>query len=149
MKQATLPLIILMTVLMTAPVNAQHYAGLVGGLNLANFDLEEDTDQFSSKLFPGVGGVLGFQLGENTYLHLEPMYLQKGAKMEGTLQGGAMEATVTTSYIEIPVFLKQELGSSAARPYLMAGPTIGYRIDSTVDVTAADLEEGVDPSAAA
>jgi len=130
------------TLAAAAPANAQHYAGVVGGLNLAKLAPTEETDGISNKLFPGAGAVVGFQLADNTFLHLQPMYLQKGAKIEGSnAQQGDIEATLTTSYLEVPILLKHELGSGTTRPYLLAGPTVGIKLDSTADITATNMED--------
>ncbi len=138
-------LLAMLALLVAAPASAQHYAGVVGGINLAKLAPEEESDQISSKLFPGVGAVLGIKLAEDTYLHVQPMYLQKGAKLEAAdPQPGSLEATLTTSYLEIPIFLKREFGSSTTRPYLLAGPTVGIMLKSVADFTLTDQEEEVD-----
>lgn len=119
----------LLALLFALPAGAQHRIGIVGGLNLANVNvdpnLEPGLDLKNLTAF-GIGGVLDLRLTENFDLHLEPMYLQKGTQLEAAGQTGKFKA----SYVELPVLFRVALGSSTVRPYLIAGPTVGLLLSA-------------------
>jgi hypothetical protein len=121
---------IAMLVLVAIPATAQHRIGFIGGLNLANVsvDPEETGIEYSNRTAFGGGGVLDLRLAENIALQLEPMFLQKGTKVTD----GSDEVKVKLSYIEVPVLLKFMLGQSPTRPYIMAGPSAGFRLSAKV-----------------
>jgi len=108
--------------------------GAIGGVNIASISTDlEDVKSKNLTAF-GIGGVVDWKLRGNLALCFEPMYLQKGAKLEfpiveigGVVETifGEMEGEFNYSYIEIPMFLKYSLSSSNIKPYLMAGSTIG------------------------
>ena len=133
---------------MVVPANAQHYIGVVGGLNIANLrgDDEDGEDiDFSSRTVFGIGGVLDLGLNENIALRLEPMYLQKGAEFDVTDPDlDSAQLKFKAAYLEVPVFLKFAFGTSATRPYVMAGPTIGFNLSSKFDISAPGINVEVD-----
>lgn len=115
-----------MMIALTIPAEAQHRIGIVGGLNLATFDTElAPNEKLSTYTGIGVGGILDLRLANNVVLHFEPMYLQKGAKLE-TVELQDVELKIKLSYIELPALLKLAFGKGASRPYLLAGPAIGF-----------------------
>lgn len=121
---------IAMLVLAAIPATAQHRIGFIGGLNLANVsvDPEETGIDYSNRTAFGGGGVLDLRLAENIALQLEPMFLQKGTKVSD----GSDEVKVKLSYIEVPALLKFMLGQSSTRPYIMAGPSVGFRLSAKI-----------------
>lgn len=132
MKKLTILTLLVLMLLLVSFANAQNRIGIIGGLNVATIDADFDaaeTDIASRTLF-GVGGVLDIQLGENVFLHLEPMYLQKGAL--ATDLDDDIEFPITSSFLELPLFVKVEFGNSI-KPYVMAGPSIGYLLSSDIE----------------
>lgn len=115
---------------------AQQRIGIIGGLNLANVDgVDEDGNLAStSRNMLGLGGVLELGLGKNIALRLEPMYIEKGTKDEGE------NVNWKAVYFEVPVFLKVAFEAPTARPYLMAGPSVGLILNSKVESIDMDLE---------
>jgi len=110
-------------------VSAQNQnIGVIGGVNIANVDMDTDLEGIEPENLTGfgLGGVLEFGLNENMSLCFEPMYLIKGFQqnMEEDL-GMPFNVNIKGSNIEIPVFLKYFLGSGNMQPYVMVGPTIG------------------------
>ncbi|MBN1351432.1 PorT family protein [candidate division KSB1 bacterium] len=136
---------------MTTAICAQNFRiGVLGGLNFANISTDfEDTEPKTLTTY-GFGGVIERKLNENLILCFEPMYLQKGAKMEMAAEEGEdffgdIEARFEYAYFEIPVFLKVSLGSGEIKPYLMAGPTIGILSSAEMVVEMLDIASfGVD-----
>lgn len=145
MKRYTLCIAVCVALLMSMAVSAQNTRiGVIGGINLANISTEEEDMEPKSITAYGFGGVLDFAMGENMSLCIEPMYLQKGAKEEGTEDGLTMEIKIKSAYIEVPVFLKLYLGSGDTRPYVMAGPTFGFLMSSNMEMSAMGIDVAVD-----
>jgi opacity protein-like surface antigen len=138
MKKLDIFLIVPLVLFLVLPVGAQNRMGVVGGLNFANVssdDLEEGLSaeigadvSLANSLGFGFGGVLDIVLSENAALHLEPMYIQKGAKIE--IEGFDEDVKFKAAYLEVPVMVKLAFGTSEAKPYVMAGPTIGYLLSA-------------------
>jgi opacity protein-like surface antigen len=100
----------------------------------------EKTD-FTSHTGLGIGGVLDIRLSENVALRLEPMYLQKGAAFVSDLvDPDFSEVTFKAAYLEAPLFLKITFGASAIRPYVLAGPVIGFNMSSSLNAPGLDVE---------
>ncbi len=123
------------------PASAQIRLGVIGGLNLArlNAGADPELDSFISNLtaFAG-GGVVQFRLTENLALQFEPMYLQKGARVEGSFGDSDSDSSLIfnvnvkarLNYLELPAMLKLALGAGTTRPYIMAGPMLGLRLSA-------------------
>ena len=107
--------------------SAQVHLGVLGGTNLAslNVDPERGID-LSNRIAFGFGAVLGFELNEYLALQLEPMYLQKGTDFVSD----GVDFNVKLVYLELPVMFKYSIGTNSSKPYLMAGPTIGYNMSA-------------------
>jgi len=130
MKKPGLLLVVILSLFVVVPAGAQHRIGLVGGINLAQFSLDPEPRAgiaLPNRTAFGIGGVLDLGLTKNVALRLEPMYLQKGSKVEDF---GREIGKEKWSYIEAPVLFKLALGAKATRPYLVAGPTIGYLLSA-------------------
>jgi hypothetical protein len=130
----------LLALFIVAPVSAQVDLGVMGGLNASNLSGENVAGEkidFSGRAGFGIGGVLDVRLSEKVALRLEPMYLQKGAEYyETDQQFGALKVAVKAANLEMPVLLKIDLGAGATRPYLIAGPTIGFALSSKFEFSA-------------
>lgn len=139
MKQITLFSAALFLLFVAPSTRAQNHLGFVGGVNLADMDVDETGNvDLKNRTGLGAGGVLEIGLGSNLALRLEPMYLQKGVKAEETdPQSGTVEITFKLDYIEVPLFFKLGLGSgTGVRPYLLAGPTVGFNTSAKAEVSA-------------
>ncbi len=125
------------------PARAQVKIGVMGGANLANLngnDVDGSELDFSSRTLFGVGGVLDIGLSENISLRFTPMYLQKGGEVTFTEPGlGEETFAYKMGYLEVPALLKIDLGKSSVRPYLMAGPTLGFNLSSKLNYSASAI----------
>jgi opacity protein-like surface antigen len=127
--------------LIALPARAQVNIGVVGGVNIATLSGNDASGagiDFSSRTAFGVGGVLDIGLSDNVALRLEPMYLQKGGDFNLSvvpLGNVNLKFAAKTTYVEVPVFLKVQFGTSTARPYLMGGPTLGLKLSSKFDAS--------------
>jgi hypothetical protein len=106
--------------------------GFLGGLNRATFHEtpQESGLDFATRNLFLAGGVLNLGLGGRFSLRIEPMFCTKGSTVTIDIFG-AETATVRLSYLELPVLLNVSLSSGAVRPYLIAGPTLGYLTSAT------------------
>jgi hypothetical protein len=138
MKKLTFSVAALLTLLFSMSASAQHRIGVIGGLNIANVDAEFDdaTMDVSNKTVFGFGGVVDLRLNENFSLYMQPLYQQKGALV--TQLNSNLDFPFMFAFLELPVFLKAEFGS-AVRPYLMAGPTVGYLLSADTEVEYSGL----------
>lgn len=109
--------------------------GVIGGINLANISVDDDSTTTKNLMGLGIGGVLDLALSNNVSLCFEPMYLQKGAEQDIQEEIGTINVKMKLNYIEIPVFLKILLGSGDMKPYIMAGPTIGFLMSANMEVS--------------
>jgi opacity protein-like surface antigen len=148
MNKLTLFLVVLLAVFIALPAGAQVNLGVIGGLNIANLsgeDVDGEKIDFSGRTTFGVGGVLDIGLNENVSLRLEPMYLQKGAKVDLTDSDlGTATFTFKGAYLEVPALFKVAFGTSSTRPYLMVGPTIGFNLSSKLGLRAPGFSAEID-----
>jgi hypothetical protein len=111
----------------------QPYVGFSGGLNFADIDLKSESgrDQLtSSRTLWNFAGIFGFFLTENFSVETEPMYIIKGGTQMAT--SSSSNVRVKISVLEIPFFLKASVGNSL-KPYLKAGPSIGFLLNSEAE----------------
>jgi len=143
MKNMSVFLVVLLALCMVLPVSSQVNLGILGGLNLANIsvDPEQEGLDWSNRTAFGFGGVLDFNLNESVALHLEPMYLQKGTKADVE---ETFEIEFKAAYLEIPVMLKYAFGTSEIKPYVIAGPSIGYNLSAKVKMSGGGESEEED-----
>ena len=145
MKKMTVSLLVLLALCMALPASAQVNLGVLGGLNLANLDVDPEPETWkkkSNRTAFGFGGVLDYSLNESIALRLEPMYLQKGAIIEDTGEGNMIyEIEWKGAYLEIPMLVKYSFGASDIKPYIIAGPTIGFNLSAKAKFTMGDFSE--------
>lgn len=111
--------------------------GIIGGLNFADMHFPNnqgpDAQEISTRLGFGIGAVLDIRLSENIFVRIEPMYLQKGGKIEeGSDPVNQPEGQINSSSIEIPILIQYTFGNRI-KPYLIAGPTVGYNLESDIE----------------
>lgn len=139
--------LVLMFVLSVTPATAQVSIepGVKLGGNLATFqgddaeatligmDGEADLNRRTGLV---VGGFLFMDFAGPFALQPELLYVQKGAKMEGsaTTMLGPIDfsATYKVDYLEIPVLAKFEVPMTGpASPNLFAGPALGFKMSES------------------
>ena len=122
-------------VLNTTVIAQRHQIGLIGGLNLANIDVDiKDSEQqikTNTKTGFTFGGVACLSLTNNIAIQFEPAYMQKGSKVEAKWsENGSlikMDQTFKTNYIDIPLLLKASFGQENAKLYLLAGGSLALK----------------------
>jgi Outer membrane protein beta-barrel domain len=111
--------------------SASAQFGILGGLNLANASVDPLPTGLSTGTLSGFGGgiVLSSSFVEGFGLNIEGLYLQKGTTL--TAQGIG-DYKLKANYIEVPVMLTYtfSMQTSSVGPYIMAGPSFGYRLSA-------------------
>jgi hypothetical protein len=94
-----------------------------------------------------VAGVYEVLLGSSVWLRLEPMYVQKGAKVDWEGGAGAeidLDHTHEMDYLVVPANLKVVVSHSRTSPFVFAGPYFGYVLSERVDWKAGQKVADVD-----
>ena len=116
--------------------------GVKGGLSVAEFsggDNDFDQQEGSRKGLVA-GAFLAFPLGGPLSLQPEALFVQKGSAYDFT----DLDTTVKLDYVEVPLLLKARFGVGV-RPYVFAGPYVGFRLSAKADSDAGeDGPDGVD-----
>lgn len=146
MKTKRTIFITILTLGFAIQASAQFYFGGAGGVNISKFkidDANEPVAENASIRQVAAGAILGVTLSNHLSLHATPMYIKKGADV--TPEADDPVFTASASYLEVPLFLKIELGERV-RPYLIAGPAFGFRLDSetTVDINGVEFVADLD-----
>jgi hypothetical protein len=113
--------------------------GLKAGVNFANVLLAPDLPPGSSK--SGRTGFLGgafaeARLSDTFSVQLEAFYTQKGFD----LSSPAGKATFRIDYLELPLTAKATFGSGPLRPYLFAGPNVGFRLSANAETGSGSVD---------
>jgi hypothetical protein len=113
--------------------------GLKAGVNFADVLLAPDLPPgFSKSARTGfLGGAFAqARLSDVFSVQLEAFYTQKGFEVSSA----AGRIIYRLDYLEFPLTAKATFGSGPLRPYLFAGPNVGYRLSADA-ATAADSGE--------
>jgi hypothetical protein len=117
--------------------------GVLGGINLADIKSNSNQDK-KTNIAPAFGLTAEFPIVHGLSVKLEPMYLNKGAKlMEGEDPMEEPEAELKLTYLDLPILLKYSFLERIS-PYLIAGMEIGYQLNTKLDVMFPGLETTVD-----
>lgn len=106
--------------------------GPVLGLNYFTFTGSDATD---SKYLTGlaVGAALSHPLAPSIFLQPELLYSMKGA----SYSSGGVTDKAKVNYIEVPVLFGYRLAtSSQMRPFVVAGPTLGFLASCKLEETS-------------
>jgi len=113
------------------PLSAQLTVGGFLDFNIAGLSVNPDvsSEDYSSILGIGFGGIATYPLSNGLALQAEPMLLQKGGKVTEYDE----TFTLKILYIEIPVFLRYNFEvSESVIPYAILGPNLGFRASAKV-----------------
>lgn len=147
MRSFRLRLALVCPLLFAAPLVAQSdpvTIGIKAGTNVANASVNPALPaDFSKSPRTGfIGGVSAeLKLAEPLSLQLETLYTQKGFEVSGTTSAGTRTtATYKFDYVEVPLTLKATLGSGPIRPYVFAGPNVGFRVAAKAAVPGGSVD---------
>lgn len=121
--------------------SAQNRAGPIAGAGLADMRVRNAKDgDAAMRAYYGVGGIVDIALNKRVALVLSPMVVTKGAGLR--IDGNGTE-TLKLTYVDLPVLLRRNLGGDAVRPYVLAGPSVGFLIKGRLssDEREADVKK--------
>jgi len=150
---------------------AQINIGIRGGLNISNINedlsgtetynfedatLIETLNQSSRTTF-NFGGFIEYWFNQKFALQINALYNQKGFAIDGNVNGTIIdqgtaiditidvEETIELSYLSFPLLAKASFGESNFRPYILAGPELGFLLSATdhAKVTSEAESQGV------
>ena len=111
--------------------------GVMAGVNYATVEQDpEPTDiELDHRLGLLAGGFLDVRVNDVFSIEPEVLYSQKGAEVQGTGSNSDLEGSVRLDYIEVPLLLKfwVPVSNSGFRPFLFAGPAIGFEVNCTLE----------------
>jgi len=116
--------------------------GVKGGLSLAEFSGGDNVfdEVEGSRKGLVAGAFLAFPLGGPLSLQPEALFAQKGTAYDFP----DIETTIQLDYVEVPLLLKARFGVFV-RPYVFAGPYVGFRLSAkALGDAGEDGEEEVD-----
>ena len=134
MKIALRVLVVLFAIVFTTHMSyavLPFSIGAKAGVNIANLSFDPDVPAGitkSNRVGFKFGAILELGVGGPVFIALEPLFAQKGAKAEG--QGGNL--AIEANYLEIPVLLKLKFGVAGVKPYVFAGPNIGFLLSANL-----------------
>jgi len=132
-----------LTMLIAIPLQAQWEFGGLIDLNLASINVNPDvsSEDYSSRIGFGLGIVVDYPLTDQLDLHAEPMFLQKGGRIDITSE----VVVFKINYLEIPLMLRYIFEYDASfLPYAMAGPSIGLLTSAKYDNNAGRVQDEKD-----
>jgi len=111
----------------------QARIGLAGGVNISG---AEQSNFYYSRAYSTIGYVIGgivdWPVSQNLSLLVEPTYVEKGTYAQPFSYAGIVpKVSFDLSYLELPVLLKYSVGKDL-KPYLLAGPSFGINLSSSV-----------------
>ena len=115
-------------------INAQMHAGLKAGLNVSDViedDPGEEATNFSTKLGFVAGAYFNYQFNKLFAVQPEVYYTMKGAELTDQYN----DLTLSLGYVEIPILLQFiiPINESSLKPYLVAGPEIGFNLSAITE----------------
>ncbi len=138
---AKLPLFLLLLLFAGVNLSAQVGLGLRGGLNFANWSLNDVAKEefaFDAKSANSLllGALVEIRLSNNLAIQPEVNYIQKGTKIDETILGAAVKGRYTINYLEVPLLLKVGTGFGIGRFDVLLGPSFGYGLNGKYKITA-------------
>jgi hypothetical protein len=103
------------------------WIGPVANVNFATFTGSDASGAKTRTAF-SFGGAATINLSSSFFIQLQGLYSMKGASTTVSTTSGPVKVDFKLNYVEVPLLLGVRLVSdeSSIRPYLVAGPTVGY-----------------------
>ena len=145
MKKLTIVLVIAAVTCLLAlpqPAAAGVQFGIKAGGNMAK-PTGADVDDIEGTLKTKVGFVGGifiaFNLSKSFSIQTEVLYTMKGATFEYTDVEETVEEKLYGDYLEIPLLLKFKFLSGGIRPFIFAGPYVGFKLSEKLEVMGEEI----------
>ena len=120
--------------LLSPSARAGTRVGVAAGPNFARYSgsLAPPEISFSGATNLGVGAVVEVDVSTRVSLAATPMLLQKGTGFYGWGSASDTTGSVDMTYLELPLLARYSFTSTGLRPYVTAGPTLGFRRSATI-----------------
>lgn len=130
---------------------AQLSVGAKAGAQWSNVYTKEAFDNAASNLKSineiTYGVVLNYAITDNISLQTEVNFLEKGFRVDENTDQAlfglnvplGVELFTKFNYIEVPIMGKYTFGDNVIKPYVLAGPTLGYATSGEVEAKATVL----------
>lgn len=105
--------------------------GVIGGVFSTSLQIEPSKNfQVESTTGFGAGLFMNIQANDILSLQITPMYLQKGgnAKFDANFLN---YTEFRADYLEVPILLRLNFDAGTIKPYVAAGPSIGFQLSQT------------------
>ena len=131
---------------MASPTFAQVTGAVKGGVNFAkvNFEDEAADATASTDMRAGlvVGAAIDVPIAPMFSFQPEVLYTQKGGK-NGDISDGITDVTLKVDMIQIPLLAKVGATAGSVRPFVVAGPAIGFVTSAKFSVEGFDDDEDI------
>lgn len=148
----TICLVIALLLCVMLPTNSQasdfnkerFSIGILGGINFADMYFPNhqgaDAQRITSMSTLAMGAVFSIRLSDKIFARIDPMFLKKGGKIEeGNDPLNQPEGQIKVQTMEIPLLIQYMFGKRI-KPYLIAGPSVGYNLKSTIEFEMTGLK---------
>jgi hypothetical protein len=118
--------------------------GLVAGVNFATWSGDDAGDALARRTGFHAGLMITKGLSRVASVQLGAMYSQEGTAVETTPAGAG--GSIKVDYIRVPLVLKlgTYLTSSRVRPYVLAGPSLGIKVNCRIEATSGSQSAAID-----
>lgn len=126
----------------TPPATPSLMLGVRGGLGIANESTPAYTNfTVGSRTGFLIGGQLDYWFSPNWALSAQALYDQKGDQLTGYSPDNGYPETdnFQLNYLEVPVLAKVAFSAGSVKPYLFAGPSIGFLLSATDEQVQSSL----------
>jgi len=143
-------ILVLAAALVLTPISvtaAEWRLGLQGGINSSGLSGDSPSGVSVGKRTGPVAGLIGeIRLGEDVWLSVQPMYLQRGTTTKITVSGQTEKLkgpSLTLDYLAVPILAR--IVSGNGRTYVMGGVNASFLMDaqlqdgSTTEDLSSDL----------
>jgi hypothetical protein len=117
----------------SVPAEAEIRLGAQGGVALTTTSTNEKGTELGTLTRWGAGAVLEADLSPTLAVVTRPQYVGRGNNIKSMPELGSIAslnngsyARVELDYIELPLLVKYSLPTGTTRPYLIAGPSLGW-----------------------
>ncbi len=105
--------------------------GVIGGVNSSSIKLEPAEDfEVEGRTTFGFGLFTNIHANDILSLQVTPMYMQKGGNAKADFD--FLDYTeYSADYLEVPILIRLNFDAGMIKPYVMAGPSLGFQLNST------------------
>ncbi|TNE35152.1 PorT family protein [bacterium] len=105
--------------------------GVIGGINSSSLRIEpSDNFDVEGRTSFGAGLFMNIQANSILSLQITPMFVEKGAKARYDLNF-LKYTEFKADYIEFPGLARLNFDAGMLKPYVIAGPSLGFQLNST------------------